>query len=359
MDKIPVTLLTGFLGSGKSTLLAKLLRHPEFSDTAVVVNEFGEVGLDGILINHSNEQIVEMSSGCICCTIRGDISQTLRKLHSDLEQNKIPNFTKLVIETTGLADPAPVIHTLMSDPFLDNRYMLGGVVTMMDSINGKTTLESHKECQKQAAVADRLVLTKTDLISDTLSLKGLESLKATLSSINPNAPILDPQEPGFVFSSLFDTSLFNPKTKTVNVRKWLNDEASNNKNHHQHEHGHHHNSSQSSHDVTRHSIDIRSFTLTFDKPLEIRALTTALEVLTFTHGKDLLRMKGIVDTVERPGVPLVIHGVQHVFHDPVWLDEWPDENRQTQLVFITHRIQRKTLSDFFESWINSSSGNWN
>jgi G3E family GTPase len=278
VDKIPVTLLTGFLGSGKSTLLAKLLRHPEFSDTAVVVNEFGEVGLDGILINHSNEQIVEMSSGCICCTIRGDISQTLRKLHSDLEQNKIPNFTKLVIETTGLADPAPVIHTLMSDPFLDNRYMLGGVVTMMDSINGKTTLESHKECQKQAAVADRLVLTKT---------------------INPNAPILDLQNPGFLFSSLFDTSLFNPKTKTVNVRKWLNDEANNTENHHLHEHGHHHNSSESSHDVTRHSIDIRSFTLTFDKPLEIRALTTALEVLTFTHGKDLLRMKGIVDTVER------------------------------------------------------------
>ena len=224
---------------------------------------------------------MEMSSGCICCTIRGDISQTLRKLHSDLEQHKIPNFTKLVIETTGLADPAPVIHTLMSDPFLDNRYMLGGVVTMMDSINGKTTLESHKECQKQAAVADRLVLTKTDLINDTLSLKGWKVLRppSLLSILTRQFLTLRTLDLYLAVCSIphFSTQ----RQKQQMCAKWLNYEANNNKNPHLHEHGHHHNSSQSSHDVTRHSIDIRSFTLTFDKPLENQSSNDCLRGVDF------------------------------------------------------------------------------
>ena len=344
LDRVPVTLLTGFLGSGKSTLLTQILHDPGFVDTAVIVNEFGEVGLDGILIHHEDDQIVEMTSGCICCTIRGDIRQTLLKLQRDLDLGRIPNFSRLVVESTGLADPAPVIHTLMSDPFLDNHYMLGGVITTIDAINGEATLDSHKECLKQIAVADRLVITKTDLIDESSSLEQLEKLKSKLSSINPNAPILYRQEQGYEFSSLFNTSLYDPNSKTINVRQWLNDEANINNDeihNHQHVHGHDH------HDVTRHGSDIRSFTLVFEEPIEIDSFAKALEVLAFTNGTNLLRLKGIVNTTERPGKPLVVHGVQHVFHDPVWLDEWPDENHQTRLVFITNKIDRETLDDFF------------
>ncbi len=355
MDRVPVTLLTGFLGSGKSTLLTQILRDPGFADTAVIVNEFGEVGLDGILIHHEDDQIVEMTSGCICCTIRGDIRQTLLKLQRDLDLRKIPNFSRLVVESTGLADPAPVIHTLMSDPFLDNHYMLGGVITTIDAVNGEETLNSYKECLKQIAVADRLVITKTDLIDESSNLEKLEKLRAKLRSINPNAPILYCDEQDFEFSSLFNTSLYDPTSKTMNVRQWLNDEANIKKeeiHNHQHSHGHTH------HDVTRHGSDIRSFTLVFNEPIEIDSFAKALEVLTFTNGANLLRLKGIVNTKERRGKPLVIHGVQHVFHDPVWLDDWPDENHQTRLVFITNKIDRETLEDFFKSWLGSYKGQW-
>ena len=366
MERIPVTLLTGFLGSGKSTLLTTLLEDSKFSDTAVVVNEFGEVGLDGILIEHNGDQIVEMTSGCLCCTIRGDIRDTLLALHGQRERNEIPWFKRLIVETTGLADPAPVIHTLISDPLLGRRYMLGGVVTTIDAINGTTTLDAHVECEKQVAVADRLVITKTDLIKEPISERELERLKRKLIELNPGAVILFRHAPAFDFYRLFDTSLYDPETKTTNVRKWLGSEAEgleHNHHHHGHEfygHTHEHRKKESgeehAHDVTRHGTNIRSFTLTFEEPLEIEALASALEVLTLTHGANLLRLKGIVNTTERPGMPLIIHGVQHLFHTPVWLDEWPDENQQSRLVFITSGIERKTLEVYFESWISSYNG---
>ena len=363
MTRIPVTLLTGFLGSGKSTLLTEILRSPRFSDTAVVVNEFGEVGLDGFLIEHASDQVVEMTSGCLCCTIRGDIRQTLLMLYTRQDHGEIPTFSRLVVESTGLADPAPVIHTLMSDPRLDRRYMLGGVVTTIDAVNGDATLEAHPECLKQAAVADRLVMTKTDLVTDPFSAKDVDALRTKLHALNPGAPILDRHDPSFDLNRLFDTSLYNPQTKTMDVRTWLNAEAESDGNdhhdhaHHDHDHdqGHHHGG-QDPHDVTRHGTDIRSFTLTFDKPVDIETFGSALEALTLTQGANLLRLKGIVNTTDRPGRPLVIHGVQHVFHDPVWLDAWPDADDRTHLVFITHGIQRKTLEDFFEAWITSAQG---
>ena len=366
MDRLPVTLLTGFLGSGKSTLLTKLLKDPKFCDTAVVVNEFGEVGLDGILVEHNSDQIVEMTSGCLCCTIRGDIRETLLALHGQRERNEIPRFKRLVVESTGLADPAPVIHTLISDPLLDSRYMLGGVITTIDAINGAATLNAHIECEKQAAVADRLVITKTDLATDLISKKELEKLQRKLMELNPGAVILCRHDSNFDHHRLFDTSLYNPETKTINVRKWLGSEAEK-LDHDYHRHGHefHDHSHEDSHkgckeedphDVTRHGTNIRSFTLTFEEPLEMEALATALEVLTMTHGPNLLRLKGIVNTTERPGMPLIIHGVQHLFHTPVWLDEWPDENQETRLVFITDGIERKTLETYFGSWISSYNG---
>lgn len=357
MSNIPVTLLTGFLGSGKSTLLTQILSDPRFGDTAVVVNEFGEIGLDGVLIEHAEDQIVEMTSGCLCCTIRGDIRETLLTLHGRRSTGEIPAFRRLIIESTGLADPAPVIHTLMSDPRLDRRYMLGGIIATIDAINGGATLDVHPECMKQAAVADRLVITKTDLIDDPISGDAFNALKSRLRTLNPGASILERHDPAFDLGRLFDTSLYDPETKTMDVIKWLAAEAElGDGHHHGHEHHdptHHDDAGQDPHDVSRHSADIRAFTLTFDEPLSIDAFGGALEALATTQGANLLRIKGLVNTADRPGRPLVIHGVQHVFHDPVWLDGWPDADERTRLVFITHRIKRKTLEEFFRAWINT------
>ena len=349
MDLIPVTLLTGFLGSGKSTLISEILKQPAFDNTAVVVNEFGEIGLDGILIKHSEDQIVEMTSGCLCCTIRGDIRQTLLDLHTKRTNGDIPAFNRVIVESTGLADPAPVVHTLMSDPLLDRRYMLGGVVTTVDALTGMATLAHHQECEKQAAVADRLVITKTDLNNSPDPDGSLGELQTRLSALNPTAIILDRHNAEFNYHHLFDTPLFNPDTKTMNVRSWLNAEVTDD----HHNHGHHHH-----HDVNRHGSAIRAFTLTFDEPVTIEAFASSLEALSLTQGESILRIKGIVNTLDRPGIPLVIHGVQHVFHDPAWLDEWPDEDHQTKLVFITKGIEHETLDMFFKAWISSSKGSW-
>jgi G3E family GTPase len=362
MSMIPVTLLTGFLGSGKSTLLTKILKDPRFGETAVVVNEFGEIGLDGFLVEHSDDQIMEMMSGCLCCTIRGDIRETLLDLHARRERGEIRPFNRLVIETTGLADPAPVIHTLMSDPRLDRRFMLGGIVTTIDALHGEATLETHSECVKQAAVSDRIVITKSDLISDPFSLKDMDKLKGKLASLNPGAKVFDAHDPEFDLAKLFDTSLYDPETKTMDVRKWLSAEADTDAHDHHHHHGHdhrHEHDHDDAHDITRHGTDIRAFTLTFDNPVSIETIGGALEALTATQGANLLRMKGIVNTTERPDMPLVLHGVQHVFHDPIWLEEWPDDDRRTRLVFITHLIERATLEKFFKVWIKAERGVWN
>ncbi|PPR60895.1 MAG: putative GTP-binding protein YjiA [Alphaproteobacteria bacterium MarineAlpha4_Bin2] len=355
MDLIPATLLTGFLGSGKSTLLTQILHDPKFSDTAVVVNEFGEVGLDGFLVEHTDDQIVEMTTGCLCCTIRGDIRDTLLMLYSRQDKGEIPKFRRLVVESTGLADPAPVIHTLMSDPWLDRRYMLGGIVATIDAVNGIETLDTHSECMKQAAVADRLVITKADLIDKRPHSKELGPLKTKLHTLNPSAPILVRHDPAFTIDHLFDTSLYDPETKTIDVRGWLNTEAGSDEGNH-HTHKHHNNfnlDGQDPHDVTRHGRDIRSFVLTFDNPIVTETFLSALEALTSTQGANLLRLKGIIHTTEHPSRPLVIHGVQHVFHDPIWLDAWPDADKRTRLIFITRHIERATLKNYFEKWMGA------
>ena len=357
MELIPVNLLTGFLGSGKSTLLTEILENPEFCNTAVVVNEFGEVGLDGVLIEHTQDQIVEMTSGCLCCTIRGDIRQTLVDLHGKYVKDQIPKFNRVIVESTGLADPAPVVQTLMSDSLLRNRYMLGGVIATIDALHGAATIKNYKECEKQAAVADRLVITKSDLINDGVMRKTLNKLESKLFSLNPSAIVLDRHREDFEFGRLFDTSLYDPNTKSMDVRKWLNAEA--NTTDHNHSHGDFHSSNDDHHhDITRHGSDIRSFTLTFEDPITIEMLASSLEALLLTQGANILRVKGIVNTVDRPEHPLVVHGVQHVFHDPVWLDEWPNESRLTQLVFITFGVTRESLDLFFKSWMSTSNGIW-
>lgn len=342
VNATPVTLLTGFLGSGKTTLLSRILHDPRFGDTAVVVNEFGEVGLDGVLVEHSREQLVEMTSGCLCCTIRGDIRQTLLALHGRREKGEIPTYDRLVIETTGLADPAPVIHTLMTDARLANRYMLGGVIATVDAITGESSLARHAECVKQVAVADRIVLTKTDIAKDPTSRADIKTLWEQIRRLNPSAPILDRNDQHFDLRQLFDTSLYDPATKGFDVQTWLNAEAyADERNSHHHHHDH---------DVNRHGTDIRAFGLVLDQPVSALAFMVALELLIANQGADLLRMKGIVNLAEKPETPAVIHGVQHVFHEPVWLDRWPSKDRHTKLIFITRNMSQETIEKFFKAW---------
>lgn len=364
---IPVTLLTGFLGSGKSTLLTRILRDPRFSDTAVVVNEFGEVGLDGFLVEHSVEQTVEMTSGCLCCTIRGDVRETLMSLHRRRQEGKIPAFERLIIETTGLADPAPVIHTLISEPRLGRRYMLGGIVTTVDITTAEMTLERFEEGVKQIAVADRIVLTKTDMAKDPASRSDLAALQDWVARLNPGAPVLDRHAPDFDLRQLFDTSLYDPRTKSMDVQKWLNEEAygadgqahdrhHDHGHHHGHRHGHHHHDHDHHHDINRHGADIEAFSLVLDEPISSAAFTVGLDLLLSRKGADILRVKGILNIRERPGTPVVIHGVQHIFHDAVQLDAWPSEDHRSRIVFITRGLSRDTVATFFDALQSLSPG---
>jgi G3E family GTPase len=341
MPLIPVSVLTGFLGSGKTTLLARALTRPELAQTAVIVNEFGEVGLDHLLIARSDDSIVELNSGCLGCTVRGDLVNTLGELYDKRARGLIPAFDRVVVETTGLADPAPILHTLMTEPHLMSCYRLDGVITTVDAANGMDTLDRHEEAVKQAAVADRLVITKSDLPE-----ARDQALSERLAGINPGARVLRAVKGELDPSHFFDAGLYNPENKSLDVRRWLAEESygqgesAEDRHHHHaqdHEHGHDHGHDHA--DVNRHDDRIRAFCITRDEPISGSNFSLFLELLTANRGPDLLRMKGIVDIAERPGQPAVIHGVQHILHPVVWLDAWPDDGRgRTRLVFITRDL---------------------
>ena len=290
---IPVTLLTGFLGSGKTTVLNHVLKQPDMAATAVVVNEFGEIGLDHLLVERSSEDVVLLNSGCLCCTVRGDIVDTLTNLFVDRVKGEIPYFTRVAIETTGLADPAPILHTLMTDPIVAARYMLDGVVTTVDAVNGAGTLDKQPEAVKQAAVADRLLLTKCDLAEPEIR----RTLEARLALLNPSTPVIDVVDGAVDPSLLFNLGLFDPEKKTIDVQRWLHEEAF--LNDHVDDHGHHH-------DVNRHDEHISSFCITRERPLSWTALSGWLDGLALMRGADLLRLKAIVAIAERPGQPVVL-----------------------------------------------------
>ena len=338
--RLPVSVLTGFLGSGKTTVLNYLIQQPALSRTLVLINEFGEIGLDHDLVTHSKDDVViEMSSGCLCCTIRGDLAKTLREAPGRFARGGELWFDRVVIETTGLADPAPILHTLMTDPAVARRYRLDGVIATVDAVNGSDTLDRQIESVKQAAVADRLLLTKADLAD----LDVLRRLQESLRVLNPAAPQVIAENGTVDPTLLFDAGLYDPKTKSPDVQNWLKAEAYGEPDGHGdgtagHDHTHQRN------DVNRHDAHIKALCLTIDEPIRGDAFDSWLEVLLLFRGADFLRVKGIINVAELDG-PIVIHCVQHIFHPPVTLKEWPSEDRRSRIVFITHDIDESILRD--------------
>ena len=372
-ERIPVTVLTGFLGSGKTTLLNKLLRRPELSDTAVIINEFGEIGLDHLLVEKSNEDgMVTLNSGCLCCTVRGDLVRTMSELFLKRSKGEVTPFKRMVVETTGLADPAPILHTLMTDPLLASRYRLDGVVTTVDGVNGGSTLDNHEEAIKQAAVADRLLLTKVDIAEAP----KLADLKHRLAHLNPGATAISISGGEIDPNKILNAGLYNPDTKTADVKRWLHEEAYAEDHHHDHGHGHHHHGhdhghghghghghdhghgEQDPHNVNRHDDRIKAFCMTFDEPMSWSTVAAAFDALVTYRGPDLLRMKGILN-VKDTDKPVVIHGVQHVFHPPATLEAWPEgDDRKSRVVFITRDIAESTIRKVFASFFDAEKKGW-
>ena len=342
LEPIPTAVLTGFLGAGKTTLLNSLLKDPLLSNACVVINEFGDVGIDHLLVEKSDDNIIELAAGCLCCTIRGDLINTLADLLSRRDAGTIKAFDRIVIETTGLADPAPVLHALMRDELLLRRLRLEGVITLVDGVNGWATLDAHPESVKQVAVADRIVITKLDLLHGAEGEDKMFAIIGRLRALNPTARLLTTHRSEATAERLFNMGLFDAARKTLNVQGWLNDEKLG--------HRHHH------HNVSRHDAHIRSFSMVDDRAISPQGLEMFLEMLTAFHGPNLLRVKGLLKLSDDPTRPLAVHGVQHVFHPPVRLSTWPNGQAKTRLVFIVKDIEKADVGKLFEALVDPFSG---
>lgn len=333
-QRLPVSIITGFLGSGKTTLLNQLLSHPNLQNTAIIINEFGSVSIDHLLVRSATEDMVVIEGGCVCCTVRGDLTQTLQDLFLKRVRFEITEFERVIIETTGLADPAPIIHTLFNDTFLKTYFYLDSVITTVDSVYGVDQLDIHYETVKQIAVADRLVLTKGDIAPP----HHVKDLRERLQSLNPAATLLDNAQ--IAIEKLFNASLYNPATKNMDIQRWLQAEA------------YPDHTAHTSHEIMRHENYIRSFCLVYEQPLSWTVLNRWFQQLTALRGKDILRVKGIAYTVETD-LPVVIQGVHHIFQPPTTLPTWPTTHRKTQIVFITRNISQNVIEKMLAVLIES------
>lgn len=339
MSQIPVTILAGFLGSGKTTLLNRALRDPGLARTAVVINEFGEIGLDHLLVTASDDNIMVLENGCLCCTVFGDLVGTLNSLWHRREAGDIA-FDRVVIETSGLADPAPVMQAFLSEPTLAGLYRLATVIVTVDAVNGPATLDRHDESLRQVALADRILITKLDLVPEGERAAAAASLDARLKRINPAAMISAIDDPAVDAVALLGAPGLDPTESDAAATKWLNLAAYEHHDHDGHDHDriheHHHH---------HHDSDIASFTFIREEPSSRYALQLLLNALEQNLGPNLLRVKGLVHVADEPDRPAIIQGAQHLLHNISWLDRWPDADRRTRLVFITQNIDRATVEE--------------
>lgn len=339
-DRIPVTILTGFLGAGKTTFLNRLMSEPRFGDTAVIVNEFGEAGIDGSLIARADERVVDMTVGCLCCTVSGDVRLTLKRLIDEADRGVGPHFGRVVIETTGLADPLPLIQTFLTDKQTLDRFALNGIVTLVDTVRGVYAIERFQEAMRQIAVADLLLVTKSDLARDPASRRDVRELKRILSGLNTIARIRDVGEA--TAEMVFSLAVSDPSGRKSNIAEWLrfademdaeisgNQAASGHNHHHDHDH-----------DVNQHGDAATAFCYSANRPIECSALRNAITALQSSFGPDLLRMKGLVEIVGRPNSPQLIHVVGHAESPPQFLERWPEGVERTRLVVIVSGPNRR------------------
>ncbi|NRP20252.1 putative GTP-binding protein YjiA [Ensifer adhaerens] len=325
----PINLLTGFLGSGKTTLLARLLADPALSDAAVLINEFGEVGLDHHLVERIDDTMVLLQSGCLCCTVRGELADAIKDLHSKRERGLVPPFRRIVVESTGLADPFPVLSTIKSDPVLRHHFRPGNVITTVDAVNGLRQLGSYVESNRQAAVADRLVVTKADLAPAA----DMSGLVEKLRGINPDAPLLTATDPAFDVADLVDENL-SLRAAALQSTSGFYCEAP---------------AQLATADGGVHQSAVTSFVMIVERAIDWTAFGIWLTMLLNRHGDRVLRVKGILNIAgeERP---VAIHGVQHLVHTPVHMERWPDEDRRSRIVFIVDGLDVELLKRSFEAF---------
>jgi G3E family GTPase len=316
---IPVSLITGFLGAGKTTLLNRLLRDPALGDALVIVNEWGEIGLDHLLVEKFDGDTVLLASGCLCCSLRGDLLDALDDLLVRRDAGRIAPFKRILIETTGLADPGPILHAMLADPARATRLPIAGIVTLVDAVNGAASLDRRPVCARQIAVADVVAVSKSDLV-DAAAGMSPPALRARIRAINPHAPIKDVAAGEMTAEDLFREGQFAPPS--VGAPRGL-----------EHEHA------------------IRTHTLRWPTPIEPRAFAQFIDLLRAAHGPDLLRVKGLIALADDPASPLLIHGAQHVFHAPRRLPAWPDADHATRIVFITDGIERHTIDAFWAALV--------
>jgi G3E family GTPase len=317
-DPLPLHVVTGFLGAGKTTLINRLLRAPELADALVIVNEWGEVGLDHLLFEAIAGEVVLMPSGCLCCSLRGDLVDCLHDLFARRDSGALAPFSRIVLETSGLSDPTPILHALIADPTLARRTRLAGVTTLIDAVNGEATLGAHREARRQAALADRIVLTKSDLVEASERPARLARLRAAIASVNPFAPMLDGAAGEFGLGDFLAEPLDVP-ARDLEARS------------------------------IEHAGSVRAYAFVEAEPLGAPALARFLEALRELLGPRLLRVKGLAAIADHPDEPLLIQGAQHVFHAPRRLTAWPPGGRDTRIVIIVDGVDPRAIARLGEA----------